>query len=122
MNPRLAGGMIPALVDRAAGVDLVAAAVARAAGDTARLDPRPLAHASIRFALAGRPGTVTAVGGPADARALPGVEDARITVTPGTVLRITHSFRDRFGYAIATGPGRRHRRGAAPSEPRRICT
>ncbi|WP_093802460.1 ATP-grasp domain-containing protein [Streptomyces sp. Wb2n-11] len=104
VNPRLAGGMIPALVDRAAGVDLVAAAVARAAGGTARLDPRPLAHASIRFALAGRPGTVTAVGGPTDARALPGVEDARITVTPGTVLRITHSFRDRFGYAIATGP------------------
>ncbi|MEU6614033.1 ATP-grasp domain-containing protein [Streptomyces parvus] len=104
VNPRLAGGMIPALVGRAAGVDLVAATVARAAGDTPSPQPERRAHASIRFALADREGTVTAVGGLAEARGLPGVELAEITVAPGTALEITHSFRDRFGYAVATGP------------------
>ncbi|MEU9703558.1 ATP-grasp domain-containing protein [Streptomyces sp. NPDC047981] len=104
VNPRLAGGMIPALVGRAAGVDLVAATVARAVGDTPSPRPERRCHASIRFALADRAGTVTAVGGLAEARRLPGVEFAEITVAPGTALEITHSFRDRFGYAVATGP------------------
>ena len=104
VNPRLAGGMIPTLVRLATGVDLVAATVARAAGRPAGAVPGGGAHASIRFALAGRAGTVTAVGGLVAARGLPGVELSEITVVPGTELEITHSFRDRFGYAVATGP------------------
>ena len=50
VNPRLAGGMIPRLVEEATGVDLIALLVARVAGDRpapvatrarARLDPLP---------------------------------------------------------------------------------
>lgn len=104
VNPRLAGGMIPTLVRLATGVDLVAATVARAAGRPHPVEPGAGAHASIRFALTARAGTVEAVGGLADARGLPGVELSEITVAPGAELEITHSFRDRFGYAVATGP------------------
>lgn len=104
VNPRLAGGMIPALVQRAAGVDLVAATVARAVGHRVAVEPGRRAHASIRFALAGRAGTVTAVHGLETARGMPGVELAELTVAPGASVELTRSFRDRFGYAVATGP------------------
>ncbi|MEV6118591.1 ATP-grasp domain-containing protein [Streptomyces sp. NPDC052109] len=105
VNPRLAGGMIPTLVRLATGVDLVAATVARAAGRRARTRAARSGHAAIRFALAARAGAVTEVRGTGAARAVPGVELAEITVSPGTSeLEITHSFRDRFGYAVATGP------------------
>ncbi|MYX98590.1 ATP-grasp domain-containing protein [Streptomyces sp. SID486] len=105
VNPRLAGGMIPTLVRLATGVDLVAATVARAAGRRVRTRAMRSGHAAIRFATASRAGAVTSVRGTGAARAVPGVELAEITVSPGTsVLEITHSFRDRFGYAVATGP------------------
>ncbi|MFB6888408.1 ATP-grasp domain-containing protein [Kitasatospora sp. NPDC056327] len=104
VNPRLAGGMIPTLVRHAAGVDLVAATVARAVGRPAAVEPRHRSYASIRFALADRSGTVTRADGRAGALILPGVELAELTVAPGTELRLTHSFRDRYGYAVATGP------------------
>ncbi|RKT17070.1 biotin carboxylase [Streptomyces sp. 1114.5] len=104
VNPRLAGGMIPSLVRLATGVDLVAAVVARAAGTGPSLTPDRAGHASIRFALAHRAGTVRAVDGAERAAALPGVELAETTVAPGTEFEPTHSFRDRFGYAVATGP------------------
>ncbi|MBY8848166.1 ATP-grasp domain-containing protein [Saccharothrix longispora] len=104
VNPRLAGGMIPAAVQAASGVDLVDMAVARAAGQPV---PRPLpdgGHAAVRFAVTGSGGRVRATLGLDRARALPGVHAAGFTVEPGQELAITHSFRDRVGYAVATGP------------------
>lgn len=105
VNPRLAGGMIPTLIALTAGIDLVDAVVARASGQRpspARLGHRH-GHAAIRFLVAGSGGTVTAASGPAAARALPLVCRAVLTVAPGDTVEITHSFRDRLGYVIATG-------------------
>ncbi|GAA3452376.1 ATP-grasp domain-containing protein [Dactylosporangium matsuzakiense] len=103
VNPRLAGGMIPALLRLALGVDLVDAVVGRAAGRAVDVRPRPLAHASIRFAVADTPGVVADRTGLDAARATPSVTAAEFTVPVGADLAITHSFRDRFGYAIAAG-------------------
>jgi biotin carboxylase len=103
VNPRLAGGMIPALLRHALDVDLVDAVVCRAAGMPAGVRPRHVAHASIRFALAREPGVVNGLLGLARARSTACVTTAGFTVSVGDDLAITHSFRDRVGYAIATG-------------------
>lgn len=104
VNPRLAGGMIPALVKLATGDDLVDAVVARAVGA-----PRPPrtggeGAASIRFVRADRSGAVAATTGVAVARAMPGVAAAVVTVRPTDPVTLTHSFTDRIGHAIASGP------------------
>ncbi|HEX8095920.1 ATP-grasp domain-containing protein, partial [Jatrophihabitans sp.] len=52
VNPRLAGGMIPDLVQLATGMDLVSAVVASAVGEPVSLSPDRYRHASIRFILA----------------------------------------------------------------------
>lgn len=103
VNPRLAGGMIPALVRSATGADLVDAVIMGVTGDRPRPVARRLGYASIRFVLLDRPGIVTGSGGLDEARALPGIEQVALTVTPGTPVTPTHSFRDRVGYAVATG-------------------
>ena len=104
VNPRLAGGMIPALVRLATGVDLVDAVVARATGHATTPVPRARGAASIRFVRAGRSGTVIAAKGTAAARAMPGVAAAVVTVRPADTVTLNQSFTDRIGYAIASGP------------------
>ncbi|MFL1381697.1 ATP-grasp domain-containing protein, partial [Nocardiopsis protaetiae] len=102
VNPRLAGGMIPALVRAATGVDLVGAVIDRVLGHRPDLAPDRAAVAAIRFLFATEPGTVLAAfsGAAAD---LPGVVSAVITAREGDRVEITHSFRDRIGHVIALG-------------------
>jgi S-sulfo-L-cysteine synthase (3-phospho-L-serine-dependent) len=52
VNPRLAGGMIPALVEHATGVDLLEQQLRAAAGLPVSLTPTRREHAGIRFHLA----------------------------------------------------------------------
>jgi len=75
VNPRLAGGMIPALVREATGVDLVEGCVRLAAGLPVSLDPTMADAAAIRFVVA-----------------------------TGDRLPPPSSFRDRIGHVIATAP------------------
>ncbi|WP_306371635.1 ATP-grasp domain-containing protein [Nocardiopsis sp. CC223A] len=102
VNPRLAGGMIPALVRAATGVDLVGAAVDRVLGHRPGLAPDRSGAAAIRFLFAAEPGTVLAAftGAAAD---LPGVVSAVVTAREGDRIEITRSFRDRIGHVIALG-------------------
>lgn len=104
VNPRLAGGMIPRAVAEATGIDMIRQLVAAAAGQ-----PEPLRRlrdgaASIRFLVADRAGTLVAAGGADRALAMPGVVDAAFSCVPGQQVSVRHSFRDRLGYVIATGP------------------
>ncbi|HEX8093143.1 ATP-grasp domain-containing protein [Jatrophihabitans sp.] len=102
VNPRLAGGMIPNLVRSATGVDLIAAAVANAAGLPVRLAPSRAAGSAIRFLVAQRSGYFVAADGLDRAAACPQLSEAVLTRRPG-VLTLEHSFRDRVGYLIAVG-------------------
>jgi biotin carboxylase len=113
VNPRLAGGMIPQVVDEAVGIDLVLLVVAGMAG--LPVSPRPARHgaASIRFLVAHDRGRLAAVSGLEQARAVPGVVDAVLTRCPGEELRIRHSFADRLGYVVARGEDNRQAAEAA---------
>lgn len=102
VNPRLAGGMIPELVHRARGVDLVNAQVMTAAGLAPRLDAQASGSASIRFVTADQHGTVVA---PQEAvvaaLGVPGVVDAALYRTVGERVWPAKDFRGRIGHVIA---------------------
>ncbi|MFI2710556.1 ATP-grasp domain-containing protein [Micromonospora sp. NPDC018662] len=118
VNPRLAGGMIPAAVRAALGLDLVDAVVARAAGGPPPAPAPGAGHAAIRFQMLAREGLVTAVRGGLRAAASPGVVAAAALTTPGTVVTRTNSFRDRLACVVAQGPdavsAQRHADQATP--------
>jgi biotin carboxylase len=86
------------------GVDLVDAVIARAAGQ----DPAPAGpaagHAAVRFLLAREEGQVAAVDGVEDASAAPAVVAVTTSTSAGRSVAITHSFQDRLGCVVATGP------------------
>lgn len=106
VNPRLAGGMIPELVRRALGIDLVGNQVSAAVGlAPAGRPPGPARAAAIRFLTAGRPGAL------ADARTLSaaleaahsptGVATAVLYRGPGEQVAPAQDFRGRLGHVIA---------------------
>ncbi|MFF1496534.1 ATP-grasp domain-containing protein [Streptomyces sp. NPDC058304] len=106
VNPRLAGGMIPELVRRACGIDLVSAQVQAAVGEPVALEPTRDAGASIRFLTAEAEGFL----GPTDAtrkamsraRAIPEVVDAALYRAPGAAVAPAEDFRGRLGHVITT--------------------
>lgn len=105
VNPRLAGGMIPRLVEVATGIDLIHQAVARTAARAARASVPVATHrrvASIRFLVAEAAGCLVGIDGVAAARRMPGVVEVGLTRAPGEQVRLHRSFRDRLGYVIAT--------------------
>ncbi|HZQ78326.1 MAG TPA: ATP-grasp domain-containing protein [Acidimicrobiia bacterium] len=104
VNPRLAGGRIPVLVRLATGLDLVGAAVDAAIGDDRPLPHPGPGHASIRFVVAPRRGTVRRVAGRAAAAAVPGIVEVALDVRPGQRVGGTGSFLDRVGHVISAGP------------------
>jgi biotin carboxylase len=113
VNPRLAGGMIPNLVQLAIGVDLIAATVAHAAGRPADLTPTRNQGAAVRFLVPNRSGTFVAAGGLDLATGCPDVVEVVLTRRPGSQLSLEHSFRDRLGYLISSGQDARTAAGAA---------
>jgi S-sulfo-L-cysteine synthase (3-phospho-L-serine-dependent) len=101
VNPRLAGGMIPRMVEEAAGIDMISHVVAWAVGRAELARPTRARAASIRFLVAPAAGHVAGIRGLRQARALPGVVEVGLTGQPGQEVALTHSFRDRLGYVIA---------------------
>ena len=101
VNPRLAGGMIPDLVNRAYGIDLIDAQVRAAAGLPAGPGASLRSAASIRFLTADRAGTVKdhapAV---AAALAIDGVADAAVYRADGEAVAPAEDFRGRIGHVI----------------------
>lgn len=102
VNPRLAGGMIPDLVRRAYGIDLIDAQVREACG----LSPAPATPvrlaASIRFLTAESRGTVRdASAAVAAALGVDGVADAAVYRADGEDVAPATDFRGRIGHVIA---------------------
>jgi argininosuccinate lyase len=104
VNPRLAGGMLPRVVQEAHGVDLVHQTVARAAGLPVDLTPKRDLAASIRFLVVPDAGRLAGIDRVEEARRLPGVVEVGLTREVGQDLVIRHSFQDRLGYVIASAP------------------
>ncbi|MEU3571754.1 ATP-grasp domain-containing protein [Kitasatospora sp. NPDC036755] len=103
VNPRLAGGMIPVMIQAAAGTDLVDTVIARAAGQPLPDRGSGTDHGAIRFLL--EPGTVRIDAVRPLAGSLPGSPHAaELTVIAGTAVTAAGSFKDRLGYVVCTGP------------------
>ncbi|MFD9478342.1 ATP-grasp domain-containing protein [Streptomyces nojiriensis] len=113
VNPRLAGGMIPTMIQSAAGLDLVDAVIARSVGDDAPLHFTRKEHGSIRFMLGRHSGVVSSVSDLPLPTEVPGLVMARFNVSRGERIDLTHSFRDRLGYVISTGTSAREAEQAA---------
>jgi biotin carboxylase len=101
VNPRLAGGMIPRLVELATGHDLIAAVISSATGRPLGRTPAATRYASIRFLCPTAEGVVRAITGLDRARSVDGVADVVCTASVGDEHRLSHSFRDRIGHVIA---------------------
>ncbi|WP_326695873.1 ATP-grasp domain-containing protein [Streptomyces sp. NBC_01754] len=112
VNPRLAGGMIPELVRRARGIDLVGAQVRAALGeytDLTRPGTDAAGAASIRFLTTRAASILTdPAAAQSAARAVPGVVDTALYRPAGTRVEPAEDFRGRLGHVITTGatPGR----------------
>jgi biotin carboxylase len=102
-HTRTGGDRIADLVEHAFGVDLEAYAVAWAAGLWPKLEQRPpqLAAAATRL-LAAEPGEVVDVCGLKEARAMPGIVEATVSVAAGDSVRPLRASWDRVGQVIAT--------------------
>jgi argininosuccinate lyase len=107
VNPRLAGGMIPDLVHRAYGTDLIDSQIRAAVGlPVPSASARPRAAASIRFLTATARGTVVhpdqAI---AAALAVEGVADAAIYRAADDAVTPAEDFRGRIGHVISVSSG-----------------
>lgn len=103
INPRLAGGMIPELVQHATGVDLLTVLLDLLRRRPVALEPRHRRYSSIRFLTADRAGMVRAVAGVEAARQLPGVREVTVTKGPGTEVWPAEHALHRIGYVITAG-------------------
>ncbi|MGQ4390215.1 ATP-grasp domain-containing protein [Streptomyces sp. SAS_270] len=103
VNPRLAGGMIPELVRRACGIDLVRAQVLAALGRPPELERGVYGRASIRFLTADQDGILAPdlTDVTARAGAVPDVVEATLYRGPGEPVGPAADFRGRLGHVIA---------------------
>lgn len=102
VNPRLAGGYIPELVRLATGIDLIRQLTRRVAGRCVRFEPERRDHASIRFVVPERSGTLLEVAGQDSARAIPGVRDVSVYRPNEAKVTLAGDFHDRVGHVIAS--------------------
>ena len=120
VNPRLAGGMIPRLVELATGHSIIASCVASAMGRPHRRTMGAAHHAAVRFLTIPHEGTVSAVAGLDRADALPGIIEVSCTAKTAERRRQHHSFRDRVGHVISLGETAAEAAAAAETARRAI--
>ncbi|RWJ01477.1 MAG: ATP-grasp domain-containing protein [Mesorhizobium sp.] len=104
VNPRLAGGPNPRLVQLAYGVDLVTEHIKFATGEEWNLSRRHSNVAAARFLIADRDGTLDWINGDGHAAAVPGVDEVELYVNAKTPIIRNGDYRDRIGHVIATSP------------------
>ncbi|MGX9576828.1 ATP-grasp domain-containing protein [Mesorhizobium sp. f-mel] len=104
VNPRLAGGANPRLVQRSYGIDLVTEHVKLVIGQEWDLRRTYSQAAGVRFLIADRNGTLDRIGGDLHAAAVPGVVEVDLYVEPKTPIVRKGDYRDRMGHVIAASP------------------
>ncbi|RUX05676.1 ATP-grasp domain-containing protein, partial [Mesorhizobium sp. M2A.F.Ca.ET.037.01.1.1] len=104
VNPRLAGGITPQLVQLAYGVDLITEHIKLVIGEEWNLRKRHSHTAAVRFLVPDRDGTLDSIDGGSRAAALPGVADVKLYIEPNTPIVRTADYRDRIGHVIAVSP------------------
>jgi len=102
VNPRLAGGMIPSLIQHALGVDVLERLLDVHLGEDSQRVARVRRAASIAQIVPPEPGIVAQVQFP-PLTGLENIVGAWTTKGPGHVHRGTGDFRDRIGHVISRG-------------------
>lgn len=100
INPRLAGGMIPKLIQLSTKEDVIKEVIDFYLGSNRQKDYLASSYASLRFLIPPYQGYLQEV------CRTPGVLDQQddcsvhLVKTPGSILNVEHDFRDRIGYII----------------------
>ncbi|GLS35548.1 hypothetical protein GCM10010869_11360 [Mesorhizobium tianshanense] len=106
VNPRLAGGITPQLVQLAYGIDLVTEHIKLVIGEEWNLRKRHSHTAAARFLIPDRDGILDWIDGDTQAAAVPGVAEVKLNVEPVTPIVRKGDDRDSLGYVIAISPSR----------------
>jgi biotin carboxylase len=104
VNPRLAGGMLPTLVEYVYGIDLIEFQIESACGTlrVPAIPEQPLCHASIRFLIPPKDGTLDRVENLETVRAMPGVKEVSVNARLKGFRTLQGDFTDRIGAVIVT--------------------
>ncbi|MER9108057.1 acetyl-CoA carboxylase biotin carboxylase subunit family protein [Mesorhizobium sp. M0848] len=106
VNPRIAGGANPQLVQLAYGVDLVTEHIKLVVGEAWDLRKRHSQTAGARFLIADRDGTLDWISGDSQAAALPGVVEVELYAKSKTPIVRKGDYRDRIGHVVAASLNR----------------
>lgn len=101
INPRLAGGFIPELIERTTGIDLLRAWYEKVIGRVPELSVRHEQYGSLRFLIPGNEGVLD-YERDVDHKA-PG-EEICMYRSPGFTFTQNNDFRDRIGHVLTYGP------------------
>ncbi|MER8798705.1 acetyl-CoA carboxylase biotin carboxylase subunit family protein [Mesorhizobium sp. M0984] len=104
VNPRLAGGSNPKLVQLAYGLDLINEHIKLVIGDKCDFRRRHSHTAATRNLIPDRDGTLDWIGGDSRAASVPGVVDVKFYVEPKTPIVRKGDYRDLIGHVIAVSP------------------
>ncbi|MBI2508151.1 ATP-grasp domain-containing protein [Candidatus Woesearchaeota archaeon] len=100
INPRLAGGFIPKLVDYAFGVNLINETIKLTSGERVNLESTRKDYSSIRFILSPRKGLFSKVEG-LDNLKNKNIVETCIYKNEGNEISVNGDFRDRIGHIIS---------------------
>ncbi|MER8634238.1 acetyl-CoA carboxylase biotin carboxylase subunit family protein [Mesorhizobium opportunistum] len=104
VNPRLAGGTDPQLVQLAYGVDLITEHIKVVTGGEWGLHKRHSHTAGVRYLIPDRDGTLDWIDGGSRAAAISGVSEVKFYVDPTAPIVRKGDHRDRIGHVIAASP------------------
>lgn len=100
INARLAGGMIPELIQYAAGIDMLEAQICMASQQKIVLDRKYHQSAGIQFVVAEKEGVFCGIEGVSEVEQLSSVKRVAITYKRGQRMRCPQNAYDRLGYVI----------------------
>ncbi|CAI8913723.1 Biotin carboxylase [Brevibacillus sp. IT-7CA2] len=105
VNARLAGGMIPELVRRSTGIDLLLQQIRCAAGLAPELSQsiEEQRYAGIHFLVSESQGTFSGMHGMDTVRNLPGIAEVAVHAKIGQSVQPPQNFSHRLGYVIVVG-------------------
>ncbi len=101
INPRLAGGMIPVLIEQALGLDPLDCWLDFALFGRSTMEKHCQKGASIRFFVPAQSGTLVCVPDPDILKQLPGIQRAQVSRKQGETCNLNGDFRDRLGWVIS---------------------
>jgi len=113
MGARTGGNALAELIETSYGVDTLAASIALAVGEPVVVTPREPRPVLMWVLAADRPGTLAAVHGVAEVKAMPEFVDLRMFVEPGDHVQPYTQAANKLGYVLLAGGSAAELRAAA---------